>query len=62
MNGCARLEEASALQSEDYLVVDEGRPSTTKTRIIAHSQLVVRADREQRTPVNGQFRSAFSRR
>lgn len=49
-----RLQEASALQGKDYLVVDESRPSTTKTRIIAHNQLVVRADREQRTPVNGQ--------
>jgi D-beta-D-heptose 7-phosphate kinase/D-beta-D-heptose 1-phosphate adenosyltransferase len=47
------LQEASALQTDDYLVVDQNRPSTTKTRIIAHSQLVVRADREQRTPVNG---------
>ena len=27
-------------------------PSTTKTRIVAHSQLVVRADRESRTAVN----------
>lgn len=35
------------------LVVDESRPSTTKTRIIAHSQLVVRADRESRIRVNG---------
>jgi D-beta-D-heptose 7-phosphate kinase/D-beta-D-heptose 1-phosphate adenosyltransferase len=50
----ASLKEASALQADDYLVVDEGRPSTTKTRIIAHSQLVVRADREQRTPITGQ--------
>src|ERR1041385_2609992 len=33
------------------LIVDETRPSTTKTRIIAHSQLVVRADRESRVPV-----------
>ena len=33
------------------LVVDESRRSTTKTRIIAHSQLVVRADRESRVPV-----------
>jgi D-beta-D-heptose 7-phosphate kinase/D-beta-D-heptose 1-phosphate adenosyltransferase len=49
----ASLKEASALQADDYLVVDEHRPSTTKTRIIAHSQLVVRADREKRTPVNG---------
>ena len=39
---------------EDSLVVDQQRPSTIKTRIIAHSQLVVRADRELRTPVNGQ--------
>ena len=48
-----RLKEVSPLQPDDYLVVDEGRPSTTKTRIIAHNQLVVRADREQRRPVNG---------
>lgn len=33
------------------LIVDESRPSTTKTRIVAHNQLVVRADREMRTPV-----------
>lgn len=51
----ATLKEASALQTDDYLVVDENRPSTTKTRIIAHSQLVVRADREQRSPVNGRI-------
>ena len=49
----AGLREASPLQANDYLVVDGSRPSTTKTRIIAHSQLVVRADREQRSPVNG---------
>lgn len=49
----ASLKAASPLQHDDYLVVDENRPSTTKTRIIAHSQLVVRADREERTPVNG---------
>ena len=36
----------------DCLIVDETRPSTTKTRIIAHSQLVVRADRESRAPVS----------
>jgi D-beta-D-heptose 7-phosphate kinase/D-beta-D-heptose 1-phosphate adenosyltransferase len=49
----ASLKETSPLQPDDYLVVDEGRPSTTKTRIIAHNQLVVRADREQRRSVNG---------
>jgi D-beta-D-heptose 7-phosphate kinase/D-beta-D-heptose 1-phosphate adenosyltransferase len=49
-----RLKETNAPHTDDYLVVDNDRPSTTKTRIIAHNQLVVRADREQRTPVNGQ--------
>ncbi len=47
------LRNANPLQSDEHLVVDESRPSTVKTRIIAHSQLVVRADRELRTPVNG---------
>jgi rfaE bifunctional protein kinase chain/domain len=48
------LRQVSSIQKDDYLVIDEHRPSTTKTRIIAHNQLVVRADRELRTPVNGQ--------
>ncbi|HEX8653434.1 MAG TPA: D-glycero-beta-D-manno-heptose-7-phosphate kinase [Pyrinomonadaceae bacterium] len=48
----AALRETNALQADDYLVVDESRPSTIKTRIIAHNQLVVRADRERRTPVD----------
>lgn len=34
------------------VIVDESRRSTTKTRIVAHSQLVVRADRESRTPID----------
>ena len=34
------------------VIVDETRCSTIKTRIVAHSQLVVRADRESRAPVN----------
>lgn len=38
--------------AENNLLVDELRPSTIKTRIIAHSQLVVRADRESRQPVD----------
>lgn len=50
----ASLREVSPGQSNDYLVADGGRPSTVKTRIIAHNQLVVRADRELRTPINGQ--------
>ena len=48
----AELKESGA--SLDTLVVDETRPTTTKTRIIAHSQLVVRADREQRAPVDAE--------
>lgn len=48
----AGLREASPIQADDYLVADGSRPSTIKTRIIAHSQLVVRADRERRTPVD----------
>ena len=31
------------------LLIDENRPTTTKTRIIAHSQQVVRVDREDRS-------------
>ena len=50
----AALRQSSSLQSDDFMVIDKTRPSTIKTRIIAHSQLVVRADRELRTPVNGQ--------
>ena len=41
--------------ANDDVIVDDMRPSTIKTRIIAHSQLVVRADRESRTPVNSQI-------
>ena len=39
--------------SDAALVVDAARPTTVKTRIIAHSQQVVRADREARGDVNG---------
>lgn len=35
------------------LVSAPERPTTVKTRIVAHSQQVVRVDRETRTPVNG---------
>lgn len=44
--------ESGPMQASEYLVVDETRPTTTKTRIIAHNQLVVRADRERRTPID----------
>ncbi|MGB9180138.1 MAG: D-glycero-beta-D-manno-heptose-7-phosphate kinase [Pyrinomonadaceae bacterium] len=48
----AALREAGALQTDASLVTDAARPTTIKTRIIAHNQLVVRADRERRTPVD----------
>lgn len=45
--------------ADDKLIVDEARPSTIKTRIIAHSQLVVRADRESRVPVNAKLENSI---
>src|SRR5205085_4989894 len=48
----AELKEAGA--TIDTLIVDRSRPTTTKTRIIAHSQLVVRADREERAPIDAE--------
>lgn len=51
----AALLESNPEQPADSIVVDETRPSTVKTRIIAHNQLVVRADREDRRPVNGEI-------
>jgi D-beta-D-heptose 7-phosphate kinase/D-beta-D-heptose 1-phosphate adenosyltransferase len=47
------LREAGAIEPDENLIVDVGRPTTVKTRIIAHSQLVVRADRERRTQLDG---------
>lgn len=38
--------------SVDGLVVDANRPTTSKTRVIAHSQQVVRADRESRAAID----------
>lgn len=36
----------------DGLVVENRRPTTIKTRVVAHSQQVVRVDREERRPVD----------
>ena len=36
----------------DGLIVDASRPTTRKTRIVAHSQQMVRADRENRSPIS----------
>jgi rfaE bifunctional protein kinase chain/domain len=48
------VQEKSALQTDGALIIDKSRPTTIKTRIIAQNQMVVRADRELRTPVNGE--------
>jgi D-beta-D-heptose 7-phosphate kinase/D-beta-D-heptose 1-phosphate adenosyltransferase len=47
------LRDQGSKQGEESLIVDEQRPTTIKTRIIAHNQMVVRADREHRAQVNG---------
>lgn len=47
----AELNSVGRTSAEALLITDEARPTTSKTRIIAHNQLVVRADRERRTPV-----------
>ncbi len=47
------LRSEGDLQTGDLLIVDSTRPTTIKTRIIARNQMVVRADREQRSAVNG---------
>jgi D-beta-D-heptose 7-phosphate kinase/D-beta-D-heptose 1-phosphate adenosyltransferase len=49
------LKEKSTGQRDQFLIAADGRPTTIKTRIIAQHQMVVRADRENRTPVNGEI-------
>ena len=41
--------------SPDYLVVDQSRQTTIKTRIMAHNQQVVRADRESRHDLDAEM-------
>ena len=42
------------------LVSDQKRPTTVKTRIIAHNQQVVRADRESRAEIDGYTENEFA--
>jgi D-beta-D-heptose 7-phosphate kinase/D-beta-D-heptose 1-phosphate adenosyltransferase len=51
----AELRAVGTEQAALQLIADAERPTTLKTRIIAHNQLVVRADRELRTPVSAQI-------
>ena len=48
------LRDNAGAQTGQTLISDEHRPTTIKLRIIAHNQMVVRADRELRAQVNGQ--------
>lgn len=42
------------------LVVDATRPTTRKTRIVAHSQQMLRADREDRTPIHSDIEAKLA--
>ncbi len=48
--------------SSDFLVVDPSRQTTIKTRIIAHNQQIVRADREDRRDLNAEIEEQVYRR
>src|SRR5205809_459204 len=56
-----RLVETLRARGVDTTLVqrDAARPTTVKTRIVAHSQQVVRADRESRADVNGSVLEAL---
>jgi rfaE bifunctional protein kinase chain/domain len=45
----------------DGLMVDPQRPTTVKTRVIAHNQQVVRTDRESRDEIAGSVQAAISK-
>lgn len=45
--------------SADGVIAESGRPTTQKTRVIAHQQQVVRVDRERRDPLDAKTRSAL---
>jgi D-glycero-beta-D-manno-heptose-7-phosphate kinase len=42
------------------LLAAAGRPTTVKTRIVAHSQQIVRADRESKTPLTSENNTALA--
>ena len=57
----AQLREALAERGVDPagLIVDGDRPTTTKTRVVAHSQQVVRVDSERRTSLRAELEDAL---
>ena len=44
------------------LVADDGRPTTTKTRIVAHGQQIVRVDHERPTPLSARVEDVLLQR
>ena len=46
-----RAELARLGIDDDHLLAEPGRPTTVKTRVVAHSQHVVRVDEEDRSPI-----------
>src|SRR5437773_1307661 len=48
------VNDKSVMQTDALLIAANSRPTTIKTRIIAQHQMVVRADREHRSPVDVQ--------
>ena len=61
MGGRLREELANHGVGSHGLVVQPGRPTTVKTRVLAHNQQVVRVDREDRTPVTPEVETAVLR-
>ena len=59
--GKVRESLSEAAVDASALVVDPGRPTTVKTRIVARSQHVVRADRESREEIRGGTEAAVLR-
>lgn len=59
MAGLLRAELERLGVEEMGVVADRGRPTTVKTRVIAHNQQVVRIDRETRTPISPEVETAL---
>jgi len=49
--GCYLAEELNRKKIDCRYIVDEGRLTTVKTRLISQNQMILRIDREQRDPV-----------
>ncbi len=41
--------------NDSFIIVDKERPTTTKTRVIAHNQHIVRIDKEDLKPINSKI-------